>query len=188
MKNYIFQFGLLVLLVFSTGSRAEHVSDDSLVAEGARLYSENCGRCHNPRPASDYSKKEWSVVMPHMREKAHMTGQEALAVEAFLDSTLTADVRNKSQSGNGRETRPETLPSGAKVLEKYGCQGCHQVDGTGGRLGPSLDNVIKRRGENYVRKKLLNPKFDNPASAMPQFPLSEAEITALLNHLKRNGQ
>ena len=182
MKNIIYLL-LMALGVAVFPARAEHVSvtDTELIAKGARLYSENCGRCHNPRPASDYSKTEWSVVMPHMREKAHMTGEEALAVEAFLDSTLTADVRNMDV--------PVT-PAGAtadpqKVLDKYGCQGCHQINGVGGALGPALDGVTDRRGADYVRKKLVDPKFDNPASAMPQFPLSEAEIQALLNLLKQ---
>jgi len=161
--------------------KAQHI-DTSLVGKGAKLYSENCGRCHNARPASDYSKKEWSVVMPHMREKAHMTGKEALAVEAFLDSTLTADVQNEVQSGS-LKNKPQR--SGADLVAAFGCQGCHNINGTGGALGPNLAGVIGRKGEAFVLKKLTNPKFNNQASAMPKFPMTNADKKAIADFLAK---
>ena len=161
--------------------QAQHV-DASLVGKGAKLYSENCGRCHNPRPASDYSKKEWSVVMPHMREKAHMTGKEALAVEAFLDSTLTADVQNEVKAGSLND-KPQR--SGADLVASFGCQGCHKINGTGGALGPNLAGVVKNKGEAFVLKKLTDPKFNNPASAMPKFPMTAADKKAIADFLAK---
>ena len=161
--------------------QAQHVNT-SLVGEGARLYSENCGRCHNARPASEYSKKEWSVVMPHMREKAHMTGKEALAVEAFLDSTLTADVQNEVKDGS-LANKPQR--SGADLIAAFGCQGCHKINGTGGALGPNLAGVIANKGEAFVLKKLTNPKFNNPASAMPKFPMTAADKQAIADFLSK---
>jgi mono/diheme cytochrome c family protein len=152
------------------------------VAKGAKLYSENCGRCHNARPASDYSKKEWSVVMPHMREKGHMTGKEALAVEAFLASTLTADVRNEVNAGSLNDKPQRT---GEELVAAFGCQGCHKINGTGGSLGPDLSGVVNTKGEAFILKKLTNPKFNNSASAMPQFPMTEADKKAILNFLAK---
>ena len=89
----LFNTTLLItsLFLLTCSAQAQHTSDTSKIAEGAKLYSENCGRCHNPRPASEFTQKEWSVIMPHMRERAHMTGKEALAVETFLASRF--DVR-----------------------------------------------------------------------------------------------
>ena len=40
------------------------------------------------------------------------------------------------------------------VLTRYGCQGCHQVQGAGGTLGPSLDNVISEKGRHSFCAKL----------------------------------
>lgn len=53
---------------------------------GARLWSDNCGRCHNMRPPSQYSSKEWGIIMLHMRVRAGMTGAETRAIRAFLES------------------------------------------------------------------------------------------------------
>jgi len=177
---------ILIIIFLSMSPFFQTIGAESRVvekiAEGARLYNENCGRCHNPRPAADYSKTEWSVVMPHMREKAHMTGEETLAVEAFINSTLTRDIRNLGESSSPKVAQ-ESLSAG-HILERYGCQGCHQIQGKGGQLGPALDGVVSRRGVEFVVKKLRNPKFDNPASPMPRFPLTEDEINTLIEHFK----
>jgi mono/diheme cytochrome c family protein len=181
MKLVKILFPVVALTISAFSVNAQHVSDPSLVAKGAKLYSENCGRCHNPRPAEEYSKKEWSVVMPHMRAKAHMTGKEALAVEAFLDSTLTADVRSQVTSVKAN------LPakSGAELLAQFGCQGCHQLNGEGGKLGPALDGVVANKGEAFVLKKLADPKFNNAASAMPKYPMTQAELKAIVDYLNK---
>ncbi|TWX54640.1 cytochrome c [Colwellia hornerae] len=160
--------------------QAQHVSDPSLVAQGAKIFSENCGRCHNARPAEEYSKMEWSVVIPHMRAKAHMTGKEALAVEAFLGSTLTSDIRNTVS----HEKSDAPKRTGAVLVAQFGCQGCHQIKGEGGTLGPALDDVISNKGEAFVLKKLANPKFNNAASAMPKYPINKEDMKAIVAFLK----
>jgi len=172
---------IAVIAVGSFSASAQHAGDPKLVAKGAKLYSENCGRCHNPRPASDYTKKEWSVVMPHMREKAHMTGKESLAVEAFLASTLTADVRNEPQVLD--ENAPQK--SGEALITQFGCQGCHQVKGSGGKLGPSLDGIVEDKGREFILKKLKDPKFNNTSSAMPQFPMTEEDMKTIINYMSK---
>ena len=184
MKKIIIllMIGAALDLMLAPNATAVEPQTTNVIAEGARLYNEDCGRCHNPRPASDYSKSEWSVVMPHMREKAHMTGKEALAVEAFINSTLTRDIRNREPFSR-KETAGSSLTAG-QIVDKYGCQGCHQIHGSGGQLGPALDGVVSRRGVDYVRQKLRNPKFDNAASPMPRFPLSEEEINTLVESFK----
>jgi len=169
------------LFVAAWSAQAQHINGASLVGEGARLYSENCGRCHNARPASDYTKREWSVVMPHMREKAHMTGTEALAVEAFLESTLTSDVQNDVKSGS-LKNKPQR--SGEELVAAFGCQGCHNIKGSGGTMGPNLTTVVADKGAEFVLKKLANPKFNNPASPMPKFPMSAADKQAIVDFLK----
>jgi len=169
---------LITLTLSAFSVQAQHVSDPSLVAKGAKIYSENCGRCHNARPAEEYSKKEWSVVIPHMRAKAHMTGKEALAVEAFLASTLTADVR----STYAKVDAPQR--TGAELAAQFGCQGCHQIKGEGGKLGPALDGVVSSKGEAFVLKKLADPKFNNAASAMPKYPMNKEDMNAIVDFLK----
>ncbi|MEQ9362631.1 MAG: hypothetical protein RIF32_00225, partial [Leptospirales bacterium] len=51
---------------------------------GAMIYNLNCARCHNPRPPQEFSDREWDVIMPHMRERAHLTGVETDKVLQFI--------------------------------------------------------------------------------------------------------
>ncbi|UUO24376.1 c-type cytochrome [Colwellia sp. M166] len=175
---------LLSVIVLSSSAytvQAQHVSDPSLIATGAKVYSENCARCHNARPAEEYSKQEWSVVMPHMRAKAHMTGKETLAVEAFLASTLTSDVRNNfDTAGNKAPQR-----SGEELISAFGCQGCHSLKGQGGTLGPKLDSVVADKGQDFVLRKLKDPKFNNAVSAMPKYPMTEEDMQVIVRYLNQ---
>jgi mono/diheme cytochrome c family protein len=179
-------FKLLLPLISMTLSaflvQAQDVSKPSLVGEGAKIYSENCGRCHNPRPAEEYTKKEWSVVIPHMRAKAHMTGKEALAVEAFLASTLTSDVQNQV-SADSLKNKPQR--SGEELIAGFGCQGCHKINGTGGALGGDLTGVVNKRGAEFIIKKLTDPTFNNQASSMPKFPMTEEDKKMIVEFLAK---
>jgi len=47
-----------------------------------------------------------------------------------------------------------------------------------------LNTVLQRRSPEYVLHKLADPKFDKPASTMPQFPLTDAQRRAILEYLR----
>ena len=175
----------LITLIAAVGisqAIAAHV-DPNLVAKGARVYNENCSRCHNPRPAEQYRAEEWSAVIPHMRVKAHMTESETLAVEAFMASTLTED-KTHAIGQRKHENAPASAELGKKLVDRFGCQGCHVLGGTGGNLGPALDHVLERRSADFVRRKLHDPSFDNPSSAMPRFPLTNADVNSIIEYFK----
>lgn len=59
----------------------------SRVAEGGRLYGQTCGRCHNPRPSTERTDREWRTVMGHMRARANLSRSDAEAILAFLQAT-----------------------------------------------------------------------------------------------------
>ena len=46
---------------------------------------------------------------------------------------------------------PEDVARGKHIWEKNNCMGCHTIMGEGAYYAPELTNVIKRRGEDYVR-------------------------------------
>ena len=51
---------------------------------GARIWLATCDRCHNARPASEFTAEQWPVLVAHVRSRAHLTRSEARAVTAFL--------------------------------------------------------------------------------------------------------
>lgn len=72
---------------------------------------------------------------------------------------------------------------GRSLLANMGCQSCHQLGTSGGHVGPSLNGVVSRRGEEFVRTKLADPRFNNSSSRMPDFGLSAGEIEAIVSYL-----
>lgn len=59
----------------------------------------------------------------------------------------------------------------------------YQVQGAGGTLGPSLDNVISEKGRAFFLRKVKEPQFNNSSSAMPQMPITGDELEALAEFL-----
>jgi len=148
--------------------------------QGATVFNLNCARCHQARPAHEFSDREWDVIVPHMREKAHLDAEEAANVLGFLRNT---NLPENAQYG--------VIPSrkaadGAELVERFACIGCHTIDGNGGVLGPSLDDISAKRSRDFLQQKMENPQFNNPASPMPQFPLSAGEIEAIIDYLSQS--
>ncbi|MHC4135496.1 MAG: hypothetical protein ACYTDU_15465 [Planctomycetota bacterium] len=55
-------------------------------AGGARLWEENCARCHNYRRPSSRSDSEWAIIMHHMRVRANLTAEEHRKITRFLQA------------------------------------------------------------------------------------------------------
>ncbi len=53
---------------------------------GAELWSDNCMRCHNLRPPTQYSNAQWQIIMHHMRVRADLTGEEQRKILEFIQS------------------------------------------------------------------------------------------------------
>lgn len=54
------------------------------LSHGAEEWGNNCGRCHNLRPSTEFSPNQWQTIMLHMRIQAGITGQKARNIYAFL--------------------------------------------------------------------------------------------------------
>jgi hypothetical protein len=70
-----------------TDSGGATSSDSYMGLTGEELWSNNCLRCHNIRPATMYGNAQWDVIVHHMRLRANITGQEQRAIVEFLKSS-----------------------------------------------------------------------------------------------------
>jgi len=165
----------MLLLIFTSSS--SFGAEKKSTINGAEVINNNCTRCHNARPSHEFSLAEWSVILPHMRVKANLTGEETQAVLLFYKMLNQKAPAVENSLGD----RP--VQSGRELMAQYGCQGCHQLGGQGGNLGPPLDNVFAGKGADFIKRKLLNPQFNNPQSAMPKMPLTKKQIQALTTYL-----
>ncbi len=48
----------------------EFPSDE--IAQGNKLYQENCGRCHKHKVVTNYTEEEWKKIVPKMAAKSKL--------------------------------------------------------------------------------------------------------------------
>lgn len=63
------------------GSDAKSTADGP---DGARLWAQNCTRCHNNRPQKSFSDAQWDTIVHHMRIRGNLTGVDARAIVEFM--------------------------------------------------------------------------------------------------------
>lgn len=94
MKKYLIA-GLFVLGMMSlaTTQVKTEESESSVkaanAANGAKLWSQNCNRCHEMRSLNDFTKRQWFVAAQHMRVRAGLTGQDVRDIVAFLQGSAS---------------------------------------------------------------------------------------------------
>lgn len=82
--------GLLALILTCSALQAgTATAGDSkrTVDEGpdaAKLWAQNCTRCHNLRPAKSFSDAQWGAIIHHMRIRGNITGGDARLIAEFL--------------------------------------------------------------------------------------------------------
>lgn len=177
MRRSIVTTGFLVGALVLAASAAPAQEETSDPVRGAKLYSDNCARCHNARPPDELDDRRWPVVVSHMRVIAGLPGDQARDIEAFLRAN------NNPPRPPVREARAPAL-KGEALIEQSGCRGCHVIGATGGSLGPSLKDLFERRDEEWVRTQIRNPKAHNPTTVMPQFGFSRDQVDAIVEELR----
>lgn len=53
---------------------------------GAQIWGDACNNCHNLRQGTEYSAREWPIIVRHMRTRAGLTRSQAEAVAVFLQT------------------------------------------------------------------------------------------------------
>jgi hypothetical protein len=53
----------------------------------AELWQQNCMRCHNLRPADEFSDAEWEIIMLQMRTHTHLPAYESKMILEFLQQS-----------------------------------------------------------------------------------------------------
>lgn len=116
--------------------------------------------------------------MPHVNKPPiELSDVEINAVIAFLQAKdgneVTAPLPTKAPVVVAEQ--PESAGPVATVEEavsKYGCQACHKVLGSGGDIGPNLENVGKRLSPEKIRQSIIDPNAviveGFPSDMMPQ--------------------
>jgi nitric oxide reductase subunit C len=113
----------------------------------------------------------------------NMSDKDADIAAEYLSMTVQKpDV--DPESVDGRQLTPAMASLGKQLYEvKYQCQSCHTIGGTGGYVGPNLNNAGNWLTPAWIEAWLRNPQALQPDSIEPRRNFTAEEIRALTAYL-----
>jgi len=155
-----------------------------------------CSTCHNllggePKPGPNLAElgtlKSSDQMTAHLRNPAalnpgsrmpriDLTDGQIQALTAFL-LKLTPD------NADAFSQAPSKPLEAAAIFVSSGCNACHQVNGSGGTIGPPLNGVAGRHSREWVAQHLRDPKSQTPGTAMPPFRFADHDRDLLISYL-----
>jgi len=108
--------------------------------------------------------------------------------------TLVAYVRSLRKPAPAEALPADPVAAGRAVAGRYGCGGCHKLDdGRGGDVGPDFRLAGRKLHPEWVRRFLDAPRavgkiYPWRVARMPDLPLSEPEIEAMVAYLAAAGR
>ncbi len=120
------------------------------------------------------------------------------AVKRFAAVLLLLAACNREQKAPIAAAPIGNVESGRRLVQQYGCTSCHDIPGVSGprgSIGPALTGVgarpiiagkLPNTPPNMI-KYLQNPQSTDPANAMPNLGLTEAQardVAAFMDTLK----
>jgi mono/diheme cytochrome c family protein len=66
---------------------------------------------------------------------------------------------------------------------RLACRGCHELNGSGGRIAPRLTDVRARRSPDYIYAMIGDPQGTVPGTIMPRQPMDDRTRELIANYL-----
>ncbi len=140
-------------------------------------------------------KEIWSLIA-YMRT-LHKNSAPEVVVPADAEmerpklpvSRLTALEIPEKMDENGQPIPQEDVAAdliriGGRLFEKkYGCNGCHAIGDSGGKVGPPLSRVGFRLRPAYIFNWIKNPQSIKPDTKMPNFQIRDQDALAITLYL-----
>ncbi len=185
---------LLLALSLPTLALAVHYPGVGDAAPGAKVWAENCSRCHNARDPADLRDDQWVTTVFHMRIRAGLTGQQTRDVLTFLqNSNVPISVEPLVFEGGAasKAAKAESTLSGGEIYAQT-CVACHGVNGKGTVPGaPNFtrsDGPLSQSDETLFNHIKLGFKRAGSPLAMPpkggNMSLTDSDIKVVLEYLR----
>ncbi len=147
------------------------------IESGKLNFQGSCGECHGVDASGGVGPNLHGVVQKRgpqgvfdiirrglpgtaMAPVSSLNDKRAWQVVAYL-KTLVPEPGSMKVTGD-----PAT---GKELYAKNGCSMCHELDGKGGAVGPSLTGIGSMRSPKYLEEVLVDPAKNPPADpALPE--------------------
>jgi mono/diheme cytochrome c family protein len=113
----------------------------------------------------------------------NMSDKDATALADYMTLVLQHPAASPA-AVDAKEFTPAMAALGKQLYEvKYQCQACHTIGGTGGYVGPNLNNAGGWLTPAWIEAWLRNPQALVPDTIEPRRNFTEAEVKALTAYL-----
>ncbi len=113
----------------------------------------------------------------------NMTDKEAAIVAEYLSMAVQKPGVHPD-SMEGQKYTPAMVALGKQLYDvKYQCQSCHTIGGSGGYVGPNLNNAGNWLTPAWMEAWLRNPQALQPDTIEPRRNFTDDEIHALTAYL-----
>ena len=124
----------------------------------------------------------------------HLSDAEIASLVSFMDWVSDIDTNDWPRKPMMAAAAPEVagpgelekkVTEGGRLFVLRGCQGCHTINGVGGKVGQDLTHIGSSHPDvEWQIKHLKDPRSVHPESTMPAFStLPENELEALAEYL-----
>ena len=162
----------------------------------AYFRKENCKACHpgagkkglGPDLAQMLpAHRNAAWMIPHFKAPSQVVPGSSMPPVQLDDAALNAlsalVIKLTPQNDDALRSAPDFAVQGALVYQTNHCDACHQINGTGKRLGPPLDGVGQRRDRAWLEKHFADPRSMSPGSMMPPYKFSAQDMDAICQYL-----
>lgn len=103
MLRFLTTLLVAVFTFTNAGLSSAHAQkiDAQKMAEGAKIYNDNCMRCHNARSPMERDDQGWATIVAHMRARGNLTRSAAAAVLVYLRASNRPESR-QDQGGSAQ--------------------------------------------------------------------------------------
>ncbi len=113
----------------------------------------------------------------------NMSDKDAATVADYMTMVLQHPAANPA-AVDAKQFTPAMAALGKQLYEvKYQCQSCHTIGGTGGYVGPNLNNAGGWLTPAWIEAWLKNPQALAPDTIEPRRNFTDAEVKALTAYL-----
>ena len=110
--------------------------------------------------------------------------QAEVALARFSSRPKYASIPRPNLNTSRREASQLAALGKRLYMNKYGCNACHALEGTGGKVGPALDRAGFRLNSTWVYRWIKYPQSIKPKTRMPNLGINDADAKALTLYLK----
>ena len=113
----------------------------------------------------------------------NMSDKDAATLADYMTMVLQHPNANPA-AVDAKQFTPTMVALGKQLYEvKFQCQSCHTIGGTGGYVGPNLNNAGGWLTPAWIEAWLKNPQSLVPDTIEPRRNFTEAEVNALTAYL-----